>query len=142
MIHLRELSSGGLRRSFSVPMPGPIPRPRDGLVFSPDGALVTLGGSWDGSLPLWATGAGALVRTLPIAEGLIHSVVFSADGALLAAATREESLRIVRTADGRTLDIIPRPHGEAGITTATFAPNSKTLFSAGTDGTVRCWPLP
>jgi WD40 repeat protein len=139
---LRDATSGELLQRFRPETTGPIPGPRDGLVFSPNGALVTMGGSWDGTVPLWDVRTGRLLRTLTVSSGLIHSVVVSPDGKTLAAAARDESIRVLDVGTGRTRHIVSRPHGDAGITTVEFAPDARTILSAATDGTICCWPLP
>jgi hypothetical protein len=141
-VQLRDAVSGQVFQRIPLNWDGPIPGPRDGLVFSPNGALVTVGGSWDGTVPLWEVRTGRLLRTLLVSTGLIHSVAISADGKTLVAAARDESIRILDMATGKTLHTISRPHGDGGITIVGFAPDGKTIVSGGTDGTICCWPLP
>ncbi len=103
---------------------------------------MTVGGSWDGTVPIWEVRTGRLLRTLALSSGLIYNVVLSPDGTKVAAAAPDESIRIFDVATGSLLYMVSRPHGEAGITTLGFAPDGKTIVSGATDGTVCCWPLP
>jgi hypothetical protein len=139
---LRAVAPSPPPRHFKPAWEGPIPGPRDGFVRSADGAVATVGGSWNGTVPLWDVPTGRRLRSLTVSKGLIHSVVLSPSGALLAAAARDESIRVLDTATGKTLRVIPRPHGDASITTVAFAPDGKTILSGGTDGTACCWPPP
>ena len=139
---LRDETTGAMLRRLRTEWAGPIPGPRDGLILSSEGELATVGGSWDGTVPIWEVRTGELRRTLVVSSGLVHNVVLSPDGKTLAAAARDESIRVLDVATGTTLYIIARPHGDAGITTVGFAPDGKTIVSGGTDGTICCWPLP
>jgi WD40 repeat protein len=140
-IQVRDLPTGRLLRHVRVDLPGPIPGPKAGLVFSPDGAFVTTGGSWDGTLPLWDTRTGREVRRLRLSAGLIHSVTFSPDGSRLAAAARDETIRVVRTATGQLRHTVG-PHGDAGVTALAFSPDGRALVTGAADGTIRYRPLP
>ena len=51
-VHCFDAATGGLLRRFDMKLVGPIPRPRNSLLFSPDGEHVIPAGSWDGTLPL------------------------------------------------------------------------------------------
>jgi WD40 repeat protein len=141
-VRLWDLASGHPGHGFQAVFGGPIPRPCEGLVLSPDGRLAAPGGDWNGSLPIWEVSSGRELRRLAVASGLVHSVTLSADGLRLAAATRNDSVRVLEVATGKLIQSIDQPHGLAGVTALAFAPDEKTIVSAGTDGTVCCWPLP
>jgi RNA polymerase sigma factor (sigma-70 family) len=141
-VRLGDLISGRTRQRLQVNPDVAIPRPRAGVILSPDGRYATIGGSWEGTLPLWEVATGRELREMVVAPGLIHSVVFSADGSRLAVAARDESIRVLDVLSGKTSLLIEQPHDEAGVTTLGFAPDGKTLISAATDGGIHCWPLP
>jgi WD40 repeat protein len=141
-IQLRDAVSGELLHRFRAEWDGPIPRPHDGLVLSPGGTAATVGGSWDGTVPVWEVRTGRLLRTLTVSAGLVYGVVLSPDGRTLAAAARDESVRVLDVTTGKTLHTISRPHGAAGVTTLAFAPDGKAIVTGATDGTICCWPLP
>jgi hypothetical protein len=62
-------------------------------IFSPDGQLVLTRSSTDGTISLWATSNGRLLRTLdggsrPVVRGFIPPAAFSRDGQYLASASQ------------------------------------------------------
>jgi len=141
-VRLWNLPSGRPIHRFQARPTGPIPRPYEGLVLSPNACLAAPGGAWNSFLPVWEVTTGRELRGLPVSSGLVYSVTFSADGKRLAAATRDELLRVVEIATGKTIQVIAQPHGAAGVATLAFAADGQTILSGGTDGTICCWPLP
>ena len=127
----RRTAAGGTRRSG-----------RNGVAFSPDGALLATGQA-GGAVQLWnlATrqAAGAPLPADP--SGSVNGVAFSPDGRLLAAAYADGYVRlwnpITGQAVGGPLQAYAGP--VAAVTGVAFSPDGKLLASADGDGTVRLW---
>jgi len=112
---------------------------RSGIALSPDGALAAIGGA-KGTIRLYDTTNGQLVRSLEGATGRIHSLAFSPGGTLLATAGRD---RIVRLWDVRTGTLLKSLEGHtAGAGSLSFSADGAVLGSGGNDGTVRLWGVP
>jgi WD40 repeat protein len=116
------------------------------LAFSPDGTKLAVGGT-EGALMLWDVTSGALTSSKPQNNTGLVDLVFSPDGAMVAASLRGDTLTdslaaseiivwelssgALRHLRGHTLPAV-------GLT---FSRESDQLFSCGVDHTVQRWSL-
>jgi WD40 repeat protein len=107
------------------------------IVYLEDGAVAATA-SDDGSIALWRTDTGELVRRIAAAHaGAVRWIDASPDGARLASAGDDGIVRVWTTGRGApaaTLD------GDAGpIVAVRFVAGGARLVTAGHDGRVRTW---
>jgi WD40 repeat protein/tRNA A-37 threonylcarbamoyl transferase component Bud32 len=113
---------------------------RKPVVFSPDGKTIA-SGTEDGTIRLWNTAAGSLVRPLRDHHNLdaVTSLAFSPDGKTIASTSLggEQVITLWDAATGYLLRTIKGHSG--GVFDITFSPDSAQLASAGSDLTVWIW---
>jgi WD40 repeat protein len=107
------------------------------LALSPDGGLIASGGTSqnipNGTIKLWRTSDGFLVRTLESHSVEINSLCFSADGAHLIS-TETRAVKVWRVADGALLSAYTREI--EGIGACARIPASSSFIYGRFDGTV------
>jgi WD40 repeat protein len=128
---------GGLPKTLCVPV-GTSSVKLASVAFEPAGAHLVTGGS-DGEVRVWSL-AGELRRVLSGHEQEVRAVTYSSDGALIASAAADDTIRIWDAASGDILDVL-RGH-RAAVTSVAFAPDDSALVSGGEDGSVRRWTNP
>jgi serine/threonine protein kinase len=110
------------------------------LAAAPARGLVVSGGR-DGSVRLWRADGPRLVRTWRHPAGDLGPVALSADGALVAAAADDGTVRVWRNASraGVQARLGRRLEAHAGRVTALALGPEGVLASAGEDGAVKLW---
>ena len=125
------------------------------VAYAPDGATVASGG-YDGTIKLWRVADGMLLRTLtghqapPSFYGkpaAIRSLAFSPDGATLASAGNESTVKVWRVADASVIQTLSAAFaGTPGCLNGcgvAFSPNGQMLGVATTGvtfaGGLRIW---
>jgi len=127
------------------------------VAYAPDGATVASGG-YDGTIKLWRVADGMLLRTLtghqapPSFYGkpaAIRSLAFSPDGATLASAGNESTVKVWRVTDGSVIQTLSAAFaGTAGCLNGcgvAFSPNGQMVGVATTGvtfaGGLRIWRI-
>lgn len=118
-----------------------------GVAFHPQGSHVATAGA-DGMAALWPvadllaggeTESDAPAVTFAGHEGNVVNVAFSADGALLATASRDDTARIWDAASGETV-LVLSGH-ESSVRDVVFTADGEFLITGSSDTTVRIWDL-
>lgn len=111
------------------------------LDFSPTGTVLAAG-SIDSFVHLW----DLATPTTPVAglklagpASWVNNVTFNRDGSLLAAASSDKRLWVWNAATGSVTQSLAHP---TTLIADAWAPDGKSLYSAGADGLVREWTYP
>ena len=105
------------------------------LAFSPDSTtLASSGGNTqDFNIRLWDVGSGQLLRTLHGHTGIVWNVAFSHDGAMLASASSDGTVKVWDWKNGTLIHSLDFPNEMVSVG---FSPDSQTLAAGG----VEKWP--
>ena len=107
--------------------------------FSPDDKQIA-SGTLSGKIQVWRTDRQQ--DSLPfekITPTHIHQVAFSPDGAFLAAAAADQTVKLWNSSDGKLVRTL-QGHTES-VTTLAFLNDGKQLVSGSSDNTLRTWNL-
>jgi WD40 repeat protein/serine/threonine protein kinase len=118
-----------------------------GVAFHPQGSQVATAGA-DGTVSLWPvvellakneTESATPAVTLNGHEGNVVDVAFSADGALLATAGRDDTARVWDTTTGEI--VLTLSGHEGSVRDVVFTADGDFLVTGSSDTTVRIWDL-
>ncbi len=106
------------------------------VTFLPDGRIAS--GGEDGKIAIWTAGNPQPARVFEGHTAPIVGLAVSPDGATLASASWDHTIRLWPLAGGEPGILQGHSQGVNGVA---FARDGKTLVSVGYDATVRIWPL-
>ena len=117
-----------------------------GAVVSPDSSIAATGTCTltlneqctEGSVWLWDLFTGRLVNKLGDFPDVVEEVVFSADGSLLIAASRDGMLRVYDTTNYELAFLADPPGGNGALA---LSPDGSLLATGGTNGAVHLWKI-
>jgi len=113
----------------------------ESISFSPDSKLMA---STDagGTLGLWQTSDGSLVRTLEV-SGVVSGTAFSSDGRLLAVMYTSRTLRLWQVSDGSLIREVEEQNSLSVGESIAFSQDETTLVSAGSrESSIGLWGIP
>ena len=106
------------------------------IAVSPNGAIIAAGQGF-GSIGLYQSTDGTLLRTLTGLTGFVRSVAFSPDGLTVAAGSVDGMIKLWNATDGALVRTLTG-HTDVVYSVA-FSPDGRTLASGSGDYTVRLW---
>jgi serine/threonine protein kinase/Tol biopolymer transport system component len=107
------------------------------IAFRPDGQQIASAGE-DGTVKIWQTDQGKLLKTLQGHEGMVKAVAFSPTGRKVASSATDKTLRIWDTAKGTLLQTITTGSEVNGLV---FSRSGQAVASAQADCNIRLWQI-
>jgi len=92
----------------------------------------------EGSVWLWDLSTGKLINRLADFPDVVESVVFSADGSLLIAASRDGMIRVYDTTNYELAFVADPPDGNGALA---ISPDGGLLATGGANGRVHLWKI-
>jgi cytochrome c len=137
-----SFDTSAIRWSLSRNVAEQVMRFHDGAVnavaFLKDGRIATAGE--DARIGIWTPGRQSPDTVLDGHNGPIVSLALSSNGATLASASWDHTLRLWPLAGGGGAPRVLEGNGQ-NVNGVAFTPDGKSVVSAGYDGSVRIWPL-
>ncbi|MBD2464133.1 TIR domain-containing protein [Oscillatoria sp. FACHB-1407] len=138
-IHIWDVETGTLLRSFGLRSLGSDQNRVTTMDFSPDGRTLA-SDSFDNSIDLWNVETGTLLHSLKGHENGISSIKFSPDGKTIASADYNNTIKLWNATTGELLYTFNDIY--LGVTNSiNFSPDGKTIVSGGSDGVVKVWDV-
>lgn len=129
-IAIYETTLGGLVTT----LPGHAGDTVSSLDFNADGSRLASGG-WDDTLRVWEVASGAEIFAADVGFFGADSLVFSPDGTRIAAGYN--AIRLFDLSGALVAEV--NTENLSNIFQMVYSPDSRTLFSTGTDGALRAW---
>src|SRR5262249_52962549 len=107
------------------------------VAFSPDGKLLASGGYFPHAISLWDVATGKELRTCNGHTNGLGLFVSSPDGARLASASKDGTIRLWDVTTGK--EVWSAVADKDRVFVVQFSPDGKTLTSGGADGVIRRW---
>jgi WD40 repeat protein len=107
------------------------------IAFSPDSQQVVSAGE-DGTVKIWQTDQGKLIKTLHGHEGTAKAVAFSPNGKKIASSATDKTIKLWDAAKGSLLQTIEARSEVNGLV---FSRSGQVLASAHTDCNIRLWQV-
>jgi WD40 repeat protein/tetratricopeptide (TPR) repeat protein len=116
-----------------------------GFALTPDGGRIAVGYRFSGAVSVFDTATGrAIARHTSASASPIPAMAFSGDGAKLATADSEGTIKIwadVEKLDPKSAAILTLKGHQGAIDSVRFSSDSKRLVTASSDKTARVWDL-
>jgi DNA-binding beta-propeller fold protein YncE len=110
------------------------------LAYTPDGKTLVLGGGHrEGLIQLYDLGTSKKRGPFVVHPKLVRPIALSPDGALLATASQDRTVRVWQLATGTRLATFTGHKGAAMA--VAFSPDGRPVASGGGFGTVRLWSV-
>jgi cleavage stimulation factor subunit 1 len=74
-------------------------------------------------------------------QGAITALTYSNDGSIFASASLDGAIGIWDAINHRRVNLIPRAHGSAAVTSVKFSRNNRYLLTSGRDNRARLWDM-
>jgi WD40 repeat protein/serine/threonine protein kinase len=110
------------------------------VAFSPDGHTAITADVKSGSIRLWETNTGTLVRTFQGHALGIQAVAVSQDGRYLISGSSDRTARLWKLATGESVGV-PLQH-QAPVRHVAFSPDGHSVYTGSEDHTARRWHVP
>jgi WD40 repeat protein len=107
------------------------------IAFRPDGQQIASAGE-DGTVKIWQTDQGKLLKTLQGHEGMVKAVAFSPTGRKVASSATDKTLKIWDIAKGTLLQTIAIGSEANGLV---FSRSGQIVASAQADCNIRLWQV-
>ena len=106
--------------------------------LAPDGALIAMGGLWNGDVRMWATKNGQETRVLKGHTDVVNQAVFSPDGSKLATVSADGTARLWEDRQRNAATYAQRSPG-LGAASGLLPRRGRRWLTSGTDNTLRLW---